>query len=69
MSKTLSGSNIKDVKTTILGVLGAALIVAGALWPDKLDPATSEVIKSSINEIVMGIGALIPVLVAIFGKD
>ncbi len=69
MAKTLSVKNAKDLKTTILGVIGAGLMIAGALWPDKIDPDTQEVIKNSINEIVIGVGALIPVIVAIFGKD
>ena len=69
MATTLSTKNVKDWKTTLLGVFGAVILIAGMVWPDKVNPETQEVIKTATNEIVMGIGALIPVIVAIFGRD
>lgn len=66
---TLSKKNVKDWKTTILGVIGALIMVAGIFWPDKVNAETQEVIRTATNEIIIGVGALIPIIVAIFGKD
>ena len=69
MAKTLSVKNAKDWKTTILGIIGAIIMIAGIMWPDKISAETGEVITTAVNEIIIGVGALIPVIVAIFGKD
>ena len=60
---------MKNWKTTLAGVVGAVLIVLGMFWPDKLDVETQEVIKTSLNEILVGIGGLIEVITAIVAKD
>ena len=69
MAKTLSTKNVKDWKTTLLGIIGGGIVLATILWPDKVNAETGDVIKTAATEIVIGIGALIPVIVAIFGKD
>lgn len=66
---TLSKKNVKDWKTTVMGIIGGVILIAGIFWPDKMDADTGEVIKTAVNEIIVGVGALIPIIVAIFGKD
>lgn len=63
----LKTENVKDWKTTTMGIIGALLVIAGLIWPEKIDAETQQVIQSSINEILIGVGALIPVIVSIFG--
>ncbi|MCK4909190.1 MAG: hypothetical protein KAS70_04770 [Planctomycetes bacterium] len=55
--------------TTIAGLIGGILIVLGMVWPDKLDPATQEVLKSAVDQILIGVGGLIEVLTLLFAKD
>ena len=61
-------ANLKDWKTTVLAVIGAVLVIAGMVWPEKVDVTTQEVIKSAVNEIVIGLGTLIAVIPGLFGK-
>lgn len=61
--------NIKSVKTTVMAIVGGLLMIAGILWPDKIDAETGEIIKTSIDEIVTGVGAIMPVIAALFAKD
>jgi len=61
--------NIKDWKTTVMGIVGGVLFIAGVLWPDKINPETGEAINVAVGEIVSGIGVLIPIIAALFGKD
>lgn len=68
-TKTLALKNAKDWKTTIMGIVGGIIFLAGMLWPDKINPETGEVIATALNEILVGLGVLIPTVVAIFGKD
>ncbi len=44
-------------------------MIAGIIWPEKIDTETGEVIKTSVDEIVTGIGALIPIIAALFARD
>ncbi len=69
MKKTLSVKNAKDLKTTIIGVIGGIVIVAGLMWPDKIDVNTQAVISEAAGQIITGIGTLIALIPAIFGKD
>lgn len=68
MFKFLKAKNAKDWKTTLMSVVGGVVMLAGILWPEKINPETQEVIKSSFNEIIIGVGALIPIIVGIFGS-
>lgn len=68
MIKIFKGKNVKDWKTTVLAILGGVLMIAGILYPEKINPETQEIIKDSVGEIITGIGALIPILVGIFGS-
>lgn len=61
--------NPKDLKTTILGVIGAVVIVLGIFWPDKIDPTTQAAINSAVGEIVTGVGALIALITGLIAKD
>jgi hypothetical protein len=63
----LRQKNVKDWKTTTMGIIGAILVIAGLVWPEKVDPQTQEIIRTSVNEILVGVGALIPVIISIFG--
>ena len=55
--------------TTVMGVLGAILMVLGIFYPEKVDPETQETIKTAVNEILVGVGALISVITNLFAKD
>lgn len=68
MFKIFKFKNIKDWKTSIIGILGGLLIIAGIFYPDKLDPETQEIIMTEINQMLIAIGALIPIIAAIFGS-
>jgi len=59
----------KDWATTTGAIIGSALIVAGFLWPEKVDADTQEVIKSATNELISGLGVLINVIMGWFAKD
>jgi len=60
---------MKNWKTTLGVVIGSLLVVAGLVWPDKVDPDTQEVIKSAFNEILAGVGVLINVITGLVAKD
>lgn len=60
--------NAKDWKTTLIGVISGIVMIAGIMWPDKVNPETQEVIKTATSEIIMGVAVLIPALTAIFGS-
>lgn len=63
-------NNFKQVKTTVIAILGALLMVIGALYPEKITPENSEAIRVAVNEILTGLGGLITTLTLIFGaKD
>lgn len=68
MFKIFKLRNLTHWRTSIMGIIGGVLIIAGVLYPDKIDPETQETIKSSVNEILISIGALIPIISAIFGS-
>jgi hypothetical protein len=60
--------NAKDWKTTVLTIIGGLVMLAGILYPDKVTDDVKEGILSSTGSIITGIGALIPILVGIFGS-
>jgi len=60
-------SNAKSWKTTVLAIVGGIVVLAGIIWPDKVDAATGQAVNEAIGQIVMGIGSLIVVLTGIFG--
>lgn len=62
-------SNVKHLKTTIMGIVGGLLIIAGFIWPDKVNAETGEVINEAVGQVISGIGALIPIIAAILAKD
>ena len=55
--------------TTIMTVIGSALIVAGLVWPDKVDPETQEVVKTAVNEILISVGVLIDFITGLIARD
>lgn len=61
--------NVKDWKTTVTGVVGVLVVLAGILWPDKINQETGQVIQTAIGEIVVGVGALIAAFSGILAKD
>jgi hypothetical protein len=66
----LKQKNVKEWKTTVLGIISAVLVIAGLLWPEQVDEQTQETITTAVDEILTGVGALIPIIIAIFGaKD
>lgn len=62
--------NAKDWKTSVMAILGAVLFIVGTFYPDKLDPETQTGIVDNVGVILQAVGALIPILVGVFGaKD
>ena len=59
----------KDWATTVGAIVGTILVVAGFLWPEKVDLDTQEIIKSATNEIIVGVGALINIITGWLAKD
>lgn len=59
----------KNWKTTIGGVVGVLLMAAGIFWPELIDADTQLAIKSSIAELLTGIGGLVTALTLVFAKD
>ena len=63
-------NNLKEIKTTVLAVLGAVLMIVGALYPDKITPENSENLRIAVDQILTGLGGLITTLTLMFGaKD
>jgi len=62
-------NNGKEWITTVMSVVGTALMLAAVFMPEKLDAETQEVIKTSLNEILGGVGALIVVVQGWIAKD
>jgi hypothetical protein len=61
--------NAKDWKTTVAGIIAAVLVIAGILYPEKIDPATQATINTAAAEILSGVGALIAVIGGLLAKD
>ena len=59
--------NLTDLMPTIMMVIGTVLMLLGAFLPEKFDMATQEVIKTALNEVLLGIGTLINVFTGMFG--
>ena len=59
----------KDWKTTVLGIVASVLVIAGVLWPEKLDPETQQQVNSAFAQIVTGVGTLVAILTALFASD
>lgn len=63
-------SNVKKHwKTSVMGIVGGLLFIAGVLWPDTIDPETGESISAAIGQIVSSVGVLIPIIASLFAKD
>ena len=66
----LSVENSKDWKTTALSSVGGVLMIVGLLYPETLTSETQGEIVANVDKILIGVGALIPIFVGIFGaKD
>jgi predicted ATP-grasp superfamily ATP-dependent carboligase len=61
--------NIKDWKTTLLGIIGGIVVLAGMLWPDRVDQETGAQVTAAASQVVLGIGALIALITGILAKD
>ena len=59
----------KNWITTVGGVVAAVLVVAGIVWPDKIDPETQIAAQAAVALFLEGAGALVAVLTGIFAKD
>jgi len=59
----------KDWKTTTLAIIGGILIIAGMVWPDKIDAETQATVNSAVAQVLTGVGSLIAVLSGLFGSD
>lgn len=63
-----SVDNSKDWKTTVLAILGGVLMIIGILYPETLPGEQQNVIIENVDKILIGVGALIPIIVGIFGS-
>ena len=61
--------NAKEWKTTLTALIGGVIMIAGVLWPEKIDHQTMQVLNEGVGQIITGIGAIIPVIALIFAKD
>ena len=61
--------NPKDWKTTIAGIIAGTMVIAGILWPDKVDPETQATVNTAFASIISGFGALIAVIAGLRAKD
>ena len=59
----------KDWVTTLGAIIGSALMIAGFLWPEQVNEVTTEVIITATNEIMVGAGALVNVVMGWIAKD
>ena len=60
---------MKNWKTTIAGVIGGVLVVLGVFFPEKVDPETQVTLNTAVNEILVGVGAIISVVSNLLAKD
>ena len=47
--------NAKDWKTTTLGIVAGVLVIAGIMWPEKIDANTQMVANEAFTQIITGI--------------
>ena len=59
----------KDWKTSLAGAISAILLACGIFWPEQLDPETQVVINTAVNEILVGLGAILGVITNLAAKD
>lgn len=61
--------NVKDWRTTLAGVIAGALVIAGVLYPEQIDPETQVAVNTAVAEILSGVGALVAVITGLAAKD
>ena len=61
--------NVKDWRTTVAGVIAGALVIAGVLYPEQIDPETQVAVNTAVAEILSGVGALVAVITGLLAKD
>lgn len=59
----------KDWKTTAAGIVGALLVVAGILIPEKITPEDQVNINQAVSQILIGAGVLIEFITNLIAKD
>lgn len=60
---------VKNWRTTIAGIIAAALVILGILYPDKIDPDTREVLNAAVGQIIAGAGVIIAFITNLLAKD
>ena len=60
---------VKNWRTTIAGVIAAALVILGILYPDKVDPDNQEVLNAAVGQIIAGAGVIVAFITNLFAKD
>ncbi|MCK4500328.1 hypothetical protein KAU11_07515 [Candidatus Babeliales bacterium] len=60
---------MKNWKTTVAGVISGVLIILGMFLPGKFDPETQATLNSALNEIMIGVGAVVGVIANLIAKD
>lgn len=60
---------MKNWKTTLGVVIGSLLVVAGLVWPETVNEEAQGVIREALNEILIGVGALIDLVTGWLAKD
>jgi len=59
----------KDWKTTVTAIVGGMLVLAGILWPSKIDPETQASANTAIAQVLAGVGTLVALIAGLFGSD
>lgn len=60
---------MKNWKTTIAGVISGVLIILGMFLPEKFDVETQATLNTALNEIMIGVGAVVGVIANLIAKD
>ena len=68
-TKTNAMRVFKDWKTSVAGAISAILLACGFFWPEQLDPESQEVLNTAVNEILVGLGAVVGFITNLLAKD
>jgi len=61
--------NVKDWKTTLLGIFAGLMVILGILLPEKFDLETQATVNTALSQVVTGIGALVAIIAGLIAKD
>lgn len=62
-------SNAKDWRTTLTAVIGGVIMIAGVLFPDKVNTDDQQILTNAFAQVLTGVGAIVMFLAGLLGKD